>query len=150
MVSNLESMLPADLLLQFLDLRVQKLDISATSCADHMVVVLAVEVRLILDPAVPKIQRPGQSALGHVLKGPVNGGETHVCQFFLGPLVKLLGGNMALVAQESPQNQLALGGQLQVLLLQIMAEDLIFLSRVLSQTFHNEISFGRVKVFSMG
>jgi len=121
---DLEPMLAADLFLQFLDLWVQKLNIYAAGCANHVVVVLAVELGLVFHPALSEIKLPCQPASAQVLQGAVNGGETHVRLFLLGLLEKLLGGDVARLVEKRGEDHFALDRQFKLLFLEIAAESL--------------------------
>jgi hypothetical protein len=87
---DLETMFATDLFLQFLDLGIEELDVDPTRSADHVVVVLLVIFRFVLDPALAEIKFPGDPALVHVFQGPVDRGETHVGLFDPGSLEQFL------------------------------------------------------------
>lgn len=114
-----------DLFLKFLDLRVQELDVGTALRADHVVMMLPVQLRLIFYTTIPKIKLTGQATLRQMLKGTVDGGEPDMGLFFPGLLVQLFGRDMTPVIQESLEDQLPLGGKLQVPFLEVFTEDLI-------------------------
>ena len=117
-----------DLVLDALDLRVRELQDVPARFADEVVVVgplvLALEAALSVQG-----QLLGQARGLQQLQGAIDGGAADLRAALLDQLVEVVDGEVALLAQERVQDDLALPAALEPVLRDVRGEDLLLLTR---------------------
>jgi len=116
-----------------LQLRRKEFDDPATLRTDHMIVMLVLVVVLVVGDAIAKANFAREPGLGEQLQRPVNGGLADAWVFLFDQTIEIFTGKMSFRPEKDVENQVALGGALEALLLDMVAENFLLFSHLLGR-----------------
>ena len=125
-VQHLESELSGSRILKGFDFWIVELNGFAAFHADHVVMMFVIEQMLIARNAVGEFDFARQSAAGHVLHHAVDGGVANAGIDILNAVINIFDAAVAFIIQECFEDQFAVGGEFELVRLQVIDEDLHF------------------------
>src|SRR5271169_275165 len=115
----------ADFLFELADFLGKKLNGTATTGANHVVMTAAVVLVLVTGNAVVEGDFAGQATLRQQFQRAVDGGIADAGVLLLHQAVEFIGGKMVAGFEERMQNDVALGGLLEAHALQMLVKDVL-------------------------
>src|SRR5882762_1012429 len=128
MLGHLETVLRRHRVLNRLELCGKKLNDAATPGTDHMIVMLMLVVMFVMRDAVAKADFARQACFGQKFQGAIDSGLADSWILFLNQTVKIFAGQMLFRTQEGVENQIALCGAFESLLLDVLEKNFLLFS----------------------
>ena len=128
MLRDLEAMLRGHRVLNRFQLGRKELDDLATLGTDHVIVMLMFVVVFVVGDAVAKANFARESCFGEQLERAIDSRLADAGIFLLDQPVEIFAGKMSFGAQKNVENQVALSGALESLLLNVFEENFLLFS----------------------
>ena len=122
----------SDFLLKLSDFLREKLNRTAATGTDHVMMAAAVVLVLVAGDPVMKCNFTGQAAFGQQLERAVNGGVADAGIFLLDQAMEFVGGKMVAGFQKGAQDGVPLGRLLQSHALEMAVQDILCLANHLA------------------
>ncbi len=132
-LGDLEAVFCSHRVLDGLQLRRKEFDDPAALRTDHMIVMLVFVVVFVVGDAVTKANFARKPGFGEQFQRPVNGGLADAWIFLFDQAVEIFTGKMSFRPQKDIENQVALAGALEALLLDMVTENFLLFSHLLGR-----------------